>query len=105
MSTWTGPAPYVRADPAALEQVIANLLDNAVKYSGPIKEITVRVRAERSMAIVEIADRGVGVPAADQARIFERFYRAPSAVASAGVRPGPADRARARARARRAGRR
>lgn len=74
-----GPGPYVRADPAALEQVLANLLDNAVKYSGPIKEITVRVRAERSLAIVEIADRGVGVPVADQARIFERFYRAPSA--------------------------
>ena len=74
-----GPEPYVRADPAALEQVIANLLDNAVKYSGPIKEITVRVRATRSVAIVEIADRGVGVAPADQARIFERFYRAPSA--------------------------
>lgn len=73
-----GPGPYVRADPAALEQVLANLLDNAVKYSGPIKEITVRVRSERSLAIVEIADRGVGVSPADQARIFERFYRAPS---------------------------
>lgn len=74
-----GPGPHVRADPAALEQVIANLLDNAVKYSGPIKEITVRVRAERTVAIVEVADRGVGISAADQARIFERFYRAPSA--------------------------
>lgn len=74
-----GAGSYVRADPAALEQVIANLLDNAVKYSGPIKEITVRVRGERSMAIVEITDRGVGVPPADQARIFERFYRVPSA--------------------------
>jgi signal transduction histidine kinase len=74
-----GPGPYVRADPAALEQVIANLLDNAVKYSGSIKEITVRVRAERTLAIVEVADRGVGVSPADQARIFERFYRAPSA--------------------------
>lgn len=74
-----GPGPYVRADPAALEQVLANLLDNAVKYSGPIKEITVRVRAERHLAIVEVADRGVGVSPADQVRIFERFYRAPSA--------------------------
>ena len=74
-----GPEAYVRADPAALEQVLANLLDNAVKYSGPIKEITVRVRTERSVATVEVADRGVGVSPADQARIFERFYRAPSA--------------------------
>ncbi len=74
-----GPGPYVHADPAALEQVLANLLDNAVKYSGPIKEITVRVRAERSSAVIEITDRGVGVSPSDQARIFERFYRAPSA--------------------------
>lgn len=74
-----GPGPYVRADPAALEQVVANLLDNAVKYSGPIKEITVRVRTVRDMAMVEITDRGVGVALADQARIFERFYRVPGA--------------------------
>ena len=61
--------------------------------------------ASASLAIVEIVDRGVGVAAADQARIFERFYRAPSALASARVRPGPADRARAGAGPRRPGRR
>ena len=74
-----GAGPFVRADPAALEQVLANLLDNAVKYSGSMTEITVRVRAERHLAILEITDHGVGVSPADQARIFERFYRAPSA--------------------------
>ena len=79
-----GPGPYVHADPAALEQVLANLLDNAVKYSGAIKEITVRVRSERHLAIIEIADRGVGIPAADHGRIFERFYRGSSAL----QRPG-----------------
>ena len=73
-----GPGPYVRADPAALEQVIANLLDNAVKYSGAIKEIVIRVRAERSLAIVEVTDHGTGVSPADQVRIFERFYRGPN---------------------------
>jgi len=74
------PGPCVHVDPAALEQVLANLLDNAVKYSDKIKEITVRVRSERHLAVVEIADRGVGVALADQGRIFERFYRAPSAL-------------------------
>jgi signal transduction histidine kinase len=78
------PGPYVHVDPAAIEQVLANLLDNAVKYSDAIKEITVRVRTERQLAIVEIADRGVGIAEADQRRIFERFYRASSAPA----RPG-----------------
>ena len=75
-----GPGPYVHVDPAALEQVLANLLDNAVKYSDAIKKITVRVRSERHAAIVEIADRGVGIALADQGRIFERFYRASSAL-------------------------
>jgi two-component system phosphate regulon sensor histidine kinase PhoR len=71
-----GPGPYVHVDPAAIEQALANLLDNAVKYSDAIKEITVRVRSDRHVATVEIADRGVGVAAADHDRIFDRFYRA-----------------------------
>jgi signal transduction histidine kinase len=79
-----GSGPNVRVDPAAIEQVLANLLDNAVKYSDQVKEITVRVRTERQFAVVEITDRGVGIAEADQGRIFERFYRA----ASAPARPG-----------------
>jgi two-component system, OmpR family, phosphate regulon sensor histidine kinase PhoR len=74
-----GPGPVVLADPAALEQVLVNLLDNAVKYSADIKEITVRVRTSRSSAIVEITDRGVGIAPSDHARVFERFYRASGA--------------------------
>lgn len=74
-----GPGPFVNVDPAALEQALANLLDNAVKYSDTIREITVRVRGERHSAIVEITDRGAGIAPADQARIFERFYRSSSA--------------------------
>ena len=73
-----GPGPYVHVDPAAIEQALANLLDNAVKYSDTIKEITVSVHSDHHFAIVEIADRGVGVAAADQDRIFDRFYRASS---------------------------
>lgn len=80
----SGPGPFVLADPAALEQVVANLLDNAIKYSGAGQPVTVSVRAERLWAIVEVADRGVGIAAAEQARIFERFYR----VAGAGHRQG-----------------
>lgn len=79
-----GPGPYVLADPAALEQVVANLLDNAVKYSDASKQVTVLVRTERNMAIVEVADLGVGIAPADHARIFERFFRA----SGASHRPG-----------------
>jgi signal transduction histidine kinase len=72
-----GAPLLVRADPAALEQVLANLLDNAVKYSRDRKTITVRVRAAGATAIVEVIDHGVGIAATDRARIFERFYRTP----------------------------
>ena len=70
-----GSGPFVRADPAALEQVLVNLLDNAVKYSDAVRDITVRVHADGVYAVVEVADRGVGIAHGDQARIFERFYR------------------------------
>ena len=72
-----GAPMLVRADPAALEQVLANLLDNAVKYSRDRKTITVRVRAAGTTAVVEVIDHGVGIAASDRARIFERFYRTP----------------------------
>jgi signal transduction histidine kinase len=78
------PAALVDADSAALEQVVANLLDNAVKYSRADQPVTVRVRSGRLGAAIEVSDRGVGIAAADQARIFERFYR----VHGAGHRQG-----------------
>ena len=70
-----GPAPFVRADSAALEQALANLLDNAVKYSGDSRLVTVRVRAAGNEARIEVADRGVGISDVDRRRIFEKFYR------------------------------
>ena len=72
-------APAVHADPAAIEQVIVNLLDNAVKYSDGAPEITVRIKSVRSRATIEVEDRGVGIAPHDQARIFERFYRSAEA--------------------------
>jgi signal transduction histidine kinase len=72
-----GPSPLVRADPAALEQVLINLLDNAVKYTGAERDIAVRVYTNRGSAIVDIIDRGMGIAPREQKRIFERFYRAP----------------------------
>jgi signal transduction histidine kinase len=76
--------PYVRGDPAALEQALANLLDNAVKYSDPHTPIRVRIDAARGRAMVDVIDRGIGIAGVDQGRIFERFFRA----GNAARRPG-----------------
>jgi signal transduction histidine kinase len=63
-------------DSRRLARVITNLLDNAQKYSPPGSAIALRVRREAATAVVEIHDQGVGIPAADISRIFDRFQRA-----------------------------
>jgi signal transduction histidine kinase len=70
-----GALPAVSGDPDYLERAVANLVDNALKYT-PEKG-TIRVAARRSgeRVLVEVADDGIGIPAADLPRIWERFYR------------------------------
>ena len=68
-------APRAFADARAVEQILQNLLDNALKYSDPVREIDVRVSAQGDAVRVDVADHGIGIPEADRARIFERFYR------------------------------
>ena len=66
-------------DPVRLGRVLDNLISNAVKYSPARSTVTVSVRREEGDAgawgMVEVTDEGVGIPAAEQQRIFERFYR------------------------------
>jgi two-component system phosphate regulon sensor histidine kinase PhoR len=65
----------VTADPDRLRQVVANLIDNAVKYSPDGGEISVRVTSEGEAGAIEITDRGLGIPDDEHDRIFEKFYR------------------------------
>ena len=69
----------VSADPLRLEQVIANLVGNARKYSPPGTPIAVTVRSEGNNALVTVADRGPGIAVEDQPRLFEPFWRASAA--------------------------
>jgi two-component system sensor histidine kinase KdpD len=66
--------PAVHADPAQLERAFANLLENARRYSNNLP-VSVRARMSGSGVVVRVADRGPGIPAAEQPRIFEPFYR------------------------------
>lgn len=70
-----GESLAVWADEEALEQILDNLLDNAVKYTPPQGRVSVRWRREGEQVCLEVADSGIGIPEADLPRIFERFYR------------------------------
>jgi PAS domain S-box-containing protein len=67
--------PAVAADEAQLHQVLDNLLDNAVKYSPTGGEIQLTVEARDEAVRFAVADAGLGIPAVEQDRIFEKFYR------------------------------
>ncbi len=71
--------PPARGDRNRLAEVLQNLLDNAVQYTPPGGHITVRARAVERAVVVTVSDNGIGIPVADQERIFERFYRVDAA--------------------------
>ncbi len=64
----------LRADPDRLRQVLINLLDNAMKYSDPGMPIALRIEQTTETVIIQVHDRGYGIPLQQQVRIFERFY-------------------------------
>jgi len=74
--------PPVRADEPALRRVFQNLIGNAIKYGAAGRWIGLRARPQGSEVIVTVEDRGIGIAPADQAHIFEPFYRAPPAIAA-----------------------
>lgn len=66
---------HVKADDNRLTQVLLNLIDNAVKYSDPGTPITLKLNQQGEEGIIQVCDRGYGIPLQHQSRIFERFYR------------------------------
>ncbi|HEV2756522.1 MAG TPA: ATP-binding protein [Actinomycetota bacterium] len=73
----------VVGDPERVHQVIANLLDNAIRHSPPQGRVVVAARPGREGVTIEVADEGPGIPEQDAARVFERFYRSDAARSSA----------------------
>lgn len=58
-----------------LTEMVYNVCDNAIKYNKPGGRVWVKVTANEEFAVVSVADTGIGIPEADQSRVFERFYR------------------------------
>jgi len=66
----------IEADLTLLRQAVANLVDNAIKYTQAGGRVTLRARQHDGRQIISVEDTGVGIAPTDQARLFEKFYRA-----------------------------
>jgi two-component system sensor histidine kinase KdpD len=69
------PADLVPLDAVLVEQVFLNLLENAVRYTPAGSPLVISAQTEDGHVVIEVADRGPGVPEADRERVFEKFYR------------------------------
>ncbi|MGD9765779.1 MAG: sensor histidine kinase [Candidatus Binatia bacterium] len=75
LRTPPAPLPPAWVDPPAVSQVLTNLLDNALKYSGAARRIGVVLGQRNGFVTVAVSDHGAGIEVDEQERIFERFYR------------------------------
>ena len=73
-----GVIPPLHVDRDAIEQAVLNLLSNAIKYAGQSRDIELRLCSQNGSALVQVTDHGIGIPADEQRRIFEKFYRVPT---------------------------
>lgn len=65
----------VTADPVHIANIISNLIENAVKYSGTVVEIDIKCTLKSHTLSVHISDNGIGIPASEQGKVFDKFYR------------------------------
>ena len=68
-------AAFVRAQPALLDALVSNLLDNALRYTQEGGRVTLGVRETADAVVLSVEDNGPGIPAEARERVFERFYR------------------------------
>lgn len=70
-----GEPSYIRGNKDMLKELIENLAQNAIRYNNPGGKVTVSVKEKDERVVLIVKDNGIGIPASDQQRIFERFYR------------------------------
>jgi two-component system sensor histidine kinase KdpD len=72
---WTPELPLIQADYVQVDRVIANLLENAMRYTPPGSAIEIGASADKSTMTISVTNQGPAIPAPLQARLFEKFYR------------------------------
>ena len=77
--------PLLHVDPVLVEQLLANLLENAAKYTPAGTPIDIAAQVLPGRVAVEVADRGPGIPAGEEAKLFDKFYRLQREAAQSGV--------------------
>jgi signal transduction histidine kinase len=76
MRYWCDPAlGPIQGDRVAIEHILVNLLDNAVKYSDEEPAVELRIRPDGPEVVITVSDRGIGIPTKEATRIFRRFHR------------------------------
>ncbi len=85
LDTDIGDAPVVQGDRTRLEQVAANLLDNAIKYTPRGGRVAIRATRADGRALLQVSDTGVGIPAAELPRIWDRLFRGDQSRAERGL--------------------
>lgn len=72
-----GPAEPLRVegDPERIQRMVSNLVDNAIKYTGPGGMVSLALKKEGAMAAIAVSDTGIGIPGEERERIFQSFYR------------------------------
>lgn len=83
--TFEPELPLIKADPPRLEQVLVNLLHNAIKFSPSGEQIQLTAKRSDGFVRLSVIDNGIGISEDKQSRVFERFYRTDSARAGGGT--------------------
>jgi PAS domain S-box-containing protein len=79
----SGPVPLIAGDRARIAQLLDNLVSNAIKFTPEKGRVDVRVLTLKKQAVLEVRDSGMGIPAAEQELLFERFFRTSTATEQA----------------------
>ena len=77
--------PMIQGNPIAIQILIRNLVDNAIRYSAESTPICIKVYSTEETVVLEVRDRGPGIPATQKEKVFQRFYRAQNQLQGSGL--------------------